>query len=97
MKAHGLDENYKYNKSSYNEKDITKYTNELDTLNNKYNTDENIDNPKELRTSVLRSEGYINFLKERNSVEDRLIDENDNHSFSKVIFDEAGVILELCR
>ena len=92
MKAHGIDENYKYNKSSYNEKDIIKYTNELDALNNKYNTDENIDNPKELRTSVLNGEGYINFLKERNSVEDRLIDENDNHSFSKVIFDEAGVI-----
>lgn len=92
MKAHGIDENYKYNKSSYNEKDIIKYTNELDALNNKYNTDENIDNPKELRTSVLNGEGYINFLKERNSVEDKLIDENDNHSFSKVIFDEAGVI-----
>lgn len=92
MKAHGLDENYKYDKSKYNEKDIIKYTNELDALNNKYNTDENIDNPKELRTSVLNGEGYINFLKERNSVEDRLIDENDNHSFSKVIFDEAGVI-----
>ena len=92
MKAHGLDENYKYNKSSYNEKDIIKYTNELDALNNKYNTDENMDNPKELRRAVLRGEGYINFLKERNSVEDRLIDENDNHSFSKVIFDEAGVI-----
>ena len=92
MKAHGIDENYKYNKSSYNEKDIIKYTNELDALNNKYNTDENIDNPKELRTSVLNGEGYINFLKGRNSVEDRLIDENDNHSFSKVIFDEAGVI-----
>lgn len=92
MKAHGIDENYKYNKSSYNEKDIIKYTNELDALNNKYNTDENIDNPKELRTSVLNGEGYINFLKERNSVEDRLIDENDNYSFSKVIFDEAGVI-----
>lgn len=92
MKAHGIDENYKYDKSSYNEKDIIKYTNELDALNNKYNTDENIDNPKELRTSVLNGEGYINFLKERNSVEDRLIDENDNHSFSKVIFDEAGVI-----
>ncbi|MDU5442959.1 MAG: hypothetical protein E6105_09230 [Finegoldia magna] len=92
MKAHGIDENYKYNKSSYNEKDIIKYTNELDALNNKYNTDENIDNPKELRTSVLNGEGYINFLKDRNSVEDRLIDENDNHSFSKVIFDEAGVI-----
>ena len=92
MKAHGIDENYKYNKSSYNEKDIIKYTNELDALNNKYNTDENIDNPKELRRAVLNGEGYINFLKERNSVEDRLIDENDNHSFSKVIFDEAGVI-----
>ena len=92
MKAHGIDENYKYDKSSYNEKDIIKYTNELDALNNKYNTDENIDNPKELRTSVLNGEGYINFLKERNSVEDKLIDENDNHSFSKVIFDEAGVI-----
>lgn len=92
MKAHGLDENYKYDKSKYNEKDIIKYTNELDALNNKYNTDENMDNPKELRTSVLNGEGYINFLKERNSVEDRLIDENDNHSFSKVIFDEAGVI-----
>lgn len=92
MKAYGLDENYKYDKSSYNEKDIIKYTNQLNALNNKYNTDENIDNPKELRTSVLRGEGYINFLKERNSVEDRLIDENDNHSFSKVIFDEAGVI-----
>lgn len=92
MKAHGLDENYKYNKSNYNEKDIIKYTNELDALNNKYHTDENMDNPKELRTSVLIGEGYINFLKERNSVEDRLIDENDNHSFSKVIFDEAGVI-----
>lgn len=92
MKAHGIDENYKYDKSSYNEKDIIKYTNELDALNNKYHTDENIDNPKELRRSVLRGEGYINFLKERNSVEDRLIDENDNHSFSKVIFDEAGVI-----
>ena len=92
MKAHGIDENYKYNKSSYNEKDIIKYTNELDALNNKYNTDENIDNPKELRRAVLSGEGYINFLKERNSVEDRLIDENDNHSFSKVIFDEAGVI-----
>ena len=92
MKAHGLDENYKYDKSNYNEKDILKYTNELDALNSKYNTDENMDNPKELRRSVLRSEGYINFLKERNSVEDRLIDENDNHSFSKVIFDEAGVI-----
>lgn len=92
MKAHGLDENYKYDKSKYNEKDIIKYTNELDALNNKYHTDENMDNPKELRRSVLRSEGYINFLKDRNSVEDRLIDENDNHSFSKVIFDEAGVI-----
>lgn len=92
MKAHGLDENYKYDKSSYNEKDIIKYTNELDALNNKYHTDENMDNPKELRRSVLNGEGYINFLKERNSVEDRLIDENDNHSFSKVIFDEAGVI-----
>lgn len=92
MKAHGLDENYKYDKSNYNEKDILKYTNELDALNSKYNTDENMDNPKELRRAVLRSEGYINFLKERNSVEDRLIDENDNHSFSKVIFDEAGVI-----
>ena len=92
MKAHGIDENYKYNKSSYNEKDIIKYTNELDALNNKYNTDENIDNPKELRRAVLNGEGYMNFLKERNSVEDRLIDENDNHSFSKVIFDEAGVI-----
>ena len=92
MKAYGLDENYKYNKSSYNEKDIIKYTNELDALNNKYNTDENMDNPKELRRAVLNGEGYINFLKERNSVEDRLIDENDNHSFSKVIFDEAGVI-----
>ena len=92
MKAHGLDENYKYDKSNYNEKDIIKYTNELDALNNKYNTDENMDNPKELRRAVLRGEGYINFLKERNSVEDRLIDENDNHSFSKVIFDEAGVI-----
>ena len=92
MKAHGLDENYKYDKSNYNEKDIIKYTNELDALNNKYHTDENIDNPKELRRAVLSGEGYINFLKERNSVEDRLIDENDNHSFSKVIFDEAGVI-----
>lgn len=92
MKAYGLDENYKYNKSNYNEKDIIKYTNELDALNNKYNTDDNMDNPKELRRAVLRGEGYINFLKERNSVEDRLIDENDNHSFSKVIFDEAGVI-----
>ena len=92
MKAHGLDENYKYDKSNYNEKDIIKYTNELDALNNKYNTDENMDNPKELRRAVLNGEGYINFLKERNSVEDRLIDENDNHSFSKVIFDEAGVI-----
>ena len=92
MKAHGLDENYKYDKSSYNEKDIIKYTNELDALNNKYNTDDNMDNPKELRRSVLSGEGYINFLKERNSVEDRLIDENDNHSFSKVIFDEVGVI-----
>ena len=92
MKAHGIDENYKYNKSSYNEKDIIKYTNELDALNNKYNTDENIDNPKELRRAVLNGEGYMNFLKERNSVEDRLIAENDNHSFSKVIFDEAGVI-----
>ena len=92
MKAHGLDENYKYDKSSYNEKDIIKYTNELDALNNKYHTDENIDNPKELRRAVLNGEGYINFLKERNSVEDKLIDENDNHSFSKVIFDEAGVI-----
>lgn len=92
MKAHGLDENHKYNKFSYNEKDIIKYTNELDALNNKYNTDENMDNPKELRRAVLNGEGYINFLKERNSVEDRLIDENDNHSFSKVIFDEAGVI-----
>lgn len=92
MKAHGLDENYKYDKSSYNEKDIIKYTSELDALNNKYNTDENIDNPKELRRAVLSGEGYMNFLKERNSVEDRLIDENDNHSFSKVIFDEAGVI-----
>lgn len=92
MKAHGLDENYKYDKSSYNEKDIIKYTNELDALNNKYNTDENMDNPKELRRAVLSGEGYINFLKERNSVEDRLIDENDNHSFSKVIFDEVGVI-----
>ncbi|MDU5588078.1 MAG: hypothetical protein E6045_05605, partial [Finegoldia magna] len=92
MKAYGLDENHKYNKSSYNEKDIIKYTNELDALNNKYNTDENMDNPKELRRAVLNGEGYINFLKERNSVEDRLIDENDNHSFSKVIFDEAGVI-----
>ena len=92
MKAHGIDENYKYDKSSYNEKDIIKYTNELDALNNKYHTDENMDNPKELRRSVLRGEGYINFLKERNSVEDRLIDENDNHSFSKVIFDEADVI-----
>lgn len=92
MKAHGLDENYKYDKSSYNEKDIIKYTNELDALNNKYNTDDNIDNPKELRRAVLNGEGYINFLKERNSVEDKLIDENDNHSFSKVIFDEAGVI-----
>ncbi|MDU5224220.1 MAG: hypothetical protein E6194_05535 [Finegoldia magna] len=92
MKAHGLDENYKYDKSNYNEKDIIKYTNELDALNNKYHTDENMDNPKELRRAVLRGEGYINFLKERNSVEDRLIDENDNHSFSKVIFDEAGVI-----
>ena len=92
MQAYGLDENYKYDKSSYNEKDIIKYTNELDALNNKYHTDENMDNPKELRRAVLRGEGYINFLKERNSVEDRLIDENDNHSFSKVIFDEAGVI-----
>ena len=92
MKAYGLDENYKYNKSNYNENDIIKYTNELDALNNKYNTDENMDNPKELRRAVLNGEGYINFLKERNSVEDRLIDENDNHSFSKVIFDEAGVI-----
>lgn len=92
MKAHGLDENYKYDKSSYNEKDIIKYTNELDALNNKYHTDDNMDNPKELRRSVLSGEGYINFLKERNSVEDRLIDENDNHSFSKVIFDEVGVI-----
>lgn len=92
MKAHGLDENYKYNKSNYNEKDIIKYTNKLDALNNKYHTDENMDNPKELRRAVLRGEGYINFLKERNSVEDRLIDENDNHSFSKVIFDEASVI-----
>ena len=92
MQAYGIDENYKYDKSNYNEKDIIKYTNELDALNNKYHTDENMDNPKELRTSVLRGEGYINFLKERNSVEDRLIDENDNHSFSKVIFDEAGVI-----
>ena len=92
MKAYGLDENYKYDRSSYNEKDIIKYTNELDALNNKYNTDENIDNPKELRRAVLSGEGYMNFLKERNSVEDRLIDENDNHSFSKVIFDEAGVI-----
>ncbi|MDU2383924.1 MAG: hypothetical protein E7D50_04620 [Finegoldia magna] len=92
MKAHGLDENYKYNKSSYNEKDIIKYTSELDALNNKYHTDENMDNPKELRRTVLNGEGYINFLKERNSVEGRLIDENDNHSFSKVIFDEAGVI-----
>ena len=92
MKAHGLDENYKYNKSSYNEKDIIKYTSELDALNNKYNTDENMDNPKELRRTVLNGEGYINFLKERNLVEDRLIDENDNHSFSKVVFDEAGVI-----
>ena len=62
MKAHGLDENYKYDKSKYNEKDIIKYTNELDALNNKYHTDENMDNPKELRRSVLRSEGYINFL-----------------------------------
>lgn len=92
MQAYGLDENYKYDKSNYNEKDIIKYTNELDALNNKYNTDENMDNPKELRRNVLRGEGYINFLKERNSVEDRLIDENDNHSFSKVIFDEVGVI-----
>ncbi|MDU7926201.1 MAG: hypothetical protein E7J43_04790 [Finegoldia magna] len=92
MKAHGLDENYKYNKSSYNEKDIIKYTSELDALNNKYHTDENMDNPKELRRTVLNGEGYINFLKERNSVEGRLIDENDNHSFSKVVFDEAGVI-----
>ena len=92
MKAYGLDENYKYDKSNYNEKDIIKYTNELDALNNKYNTDDNIDNPKELRRAVLSGEGYINFLKERNSVEDKLIDENDNHSFSKVIFDEAGVI-----
>lgn len=92
MQAYGIDENYKYDKSNYNEKDIIKYTNELDALNNKYHTDENMDNPKELRRAVLRGEGYINFLKERNSVEDRLIDENDNHSFSKVIFDEAGVI-----
>lgn len=92
MQAYGLDENYKYNKSSYNEKDIIKYTNELNALNNKYHTDENMDNPKELRRAVLRGEGYIKFLKERNSVEDRLIDENDNHSFSKVVFDEAGVI-----
>lgn len=92
MKAHGLDENYNYNKSNYNEKDILKYTNELDALDKKYRTDENMDNPKELRRSLLRGEGYINFLKERNLAEDRLIDENDNHSFSKVIFDEAGVI-----
>ena len=53
MKAHGLDENYKYDKSNYNEKDIIKYTNELDALNSKYNTDENMDNPKELRRNVL--------------------------------------------
>lgn len=92
MQAYGIDENYKYEKTNYNGKDIIKYTNELEALNNKYHTDENMNNPKELRTSVLKGEGYINFLKERNSKEDKLIDENDNHSFSKVVFDEAGVI-----